>query len=286
MLYLAAPGDPARDSYYAGLMLVVIGFRSWFYLPIVPMTAISTAIVSLYALAALLVHDVAGAGDLPALASNLFFLVAAVVVCVTVQVRRYHHLLENFQWRQALARDLEAKEQSRLESEHLATHDGLTGLSDRAHFIGQAELQIEAARARGSQVALLFIDLDGFKLINDSHGRVVGDGVLRRLARRMRRCLRGADLLAKLGGDEFGGLVALAPGVATDSAEKVAHKILDAVSQPIGVGPLRLAVTASVGVALFPFDGSDAQTLVLIADSRMYEVKHAGKAGVRVVSTG
>ena len=283
MLYLAAPGDPARNYYYAGLILVVIGFHSWFYLPIVSMTVISAAIVAIYAVIALVVHDVARTGGLPTLVSNLFFLGSAVVICVAVQVRRYRYLLENFQWRQALARDLAAKEQARRQSEHRATHDLLTGLPNRAQFIRLADREIEAARSRGSWVALMFIDLDGFKPINDTHGHAVGDDVLRILAQRMRNCLKGSDTVARLGGDEFGAIVALPPEAA-GSAERVAAKILDTVSQPIALGALRIVLSASFGVALFPCHGDDAQTLMSVADTSMYEVKRAGKGGVRLAS--
>ncbi len=283
MLYFAAPGDPARDFYYAGLILVVIGFHSWFYLPIVSMTVISAAIVAIYAVIALVVHDVARTGGLPTLVSNLFFLGSAVVICVAVQVRRYRYLLENFQWRQALARDLAAKEQARRQSEHRATHDLLTGLPNRAQFIRLADREIEAARSRGSWVALMFIDLDGFKPINDTHGHAVGDEVLKILAQRMRNCLKGSDTVARLGGDEFGAVVALPPEAA-GSAERVAAKILDTVSQPIALGALRIVLSASFGVALFPCHGDDAQTLISVADTSMYEVKRAGKAGVRLAS--
>jgi diguanylate cyclase (GGDEF)-like protein len=265
------------------LILVVIGFHSWFYLPIVSMTVISAAIVAIYAVIALVVHDVARTGGLPTLVSNLFFLGSAVVICVAVQVRRYRYLLENFQWRQALARDLAAKEQARRQSEHRATHDLLTGLPNRAQFIRLADREIEAARSRGSWVALMFIDLDGFKPINDTHGHAVGDEVLRILAQRMRNCLKGSDTVARLGGDEFGAIVALPPEAA-GSAERVAAKILDTVSQPIALGALRIVLSASFGVALFPCHGDDAQTLMSVADTSMYEVKRAGKAGVRLAS--
>jgi diguanylate cyclase (GGDEF)-like protein len=284
MLYLAAPGDPARDSYYAGLILVVVGFHSWFYLPIAAMTAISAAIVLVYAGVALVVHDVVRTGGLPTLVSNLFFLGSAVVICVAVQARRYRYLLENFQWRQALARDLAAKEQARRQSEHRAAHDVLTGLPNRAHFIRLAGRQIESSRGSGTRLALMFIDLDRFKAINDAHGHAVGDEVLKHLAQRMRGCLKGADTVARLGGDEFGAIVPLDHDADDDSAERVARKLLAAASQPIGAGALRLAVTASIGVALYPLDGTDAQTLVAAADRAMYEVKRTGKAGVRLAS--
>jgi diguanylate cyclase (GGDEF)-like protein len=281
MLYLAAPGDPARHSYYAGLILVVIGYHSWFYLPITAMAVITVAIVAIYAVIALVVHDVASTGGLPTLVSNLFFLGSAVVICVAVQVRRYRYLLEIFQWRRALARDLADKEDAHRRSEHQATHDVLTGLPNRAHFVRLADRAIEAAQKQGSWVAVMFIDLDGFKPINDTHGHAVGDEVLKILAQRMRNCLKGSDTIGRLGGDEFGAVVAL-PAGAFESAEKVAGKMLGALSQPIALGALRLVITASFGVSLFPCHGTVAQTLLSIADRCMYQAKGRGKAGVRL----
>ncbi|MCK7494360.1 MAG: GGDEF domain-containing protein [Comamonadaceae bacterium] len=169
------------------------------------------------------------------------------------------------------------------EDEHRATHDLLTGLPNRAQFIRLADREIEAARSHGSWVALMFIDLDGFKPINDTHGHAVGDEVLKILAQRMRNCLKGSDTVARLGGDEFGAVVALPPEAA-GSAERVAAKILDTVSQPIALGARRIVLSAGFGVALFPCHGDDAQTLISVADTSMYEVKRAGKAGVRLAS--
>ena len=123
MLFLAAPGDPARHVYYAGLILVVIGFHTFIYLPILPMIAISAGIAAIYAYIGLAAHDMARLGDLPTLVANLFFLVSAVILCGAGQARRYRYLLENFRWRHTLARDVAEKEQARRQSERQASHD-------------------------------------------------------------------------------------------------------------------------------------------------------------------
>ena len=283
MLYLAAPGDPGRAVYYAGLILVVIGFHTFFYLPILLMITISAGIAAIYAYIGLAAHDMARLGDLPTLGANLFFLVSAVIICGTGQTRRYRYLLENFRWRHTLARDVAAKEQARRQSEHRARHDLLTGIPNRRHFIDLVDRNIEAARLRGTWTAVMFIDLDGFKPINDAYGHAVGDAVLKIVAQRMHGCLKGPDAVARLAGDEFGALVAL-PSHASDSAVNVANKLLNTVSETITLGSRRFVVTASIGVALFPCHGSDAETLMSIADRCMYEVKREGKAGVRVAS--
>jgi len=213
MLFFAAPGDPARHVYYAGLILVVIGFHTFIYLPILPMIAISAGIAAIYAYIGLAAHDMARLGDLPTLVANLFFLVSAVILCGAGQARRYRYLLENFRWRHTLARDVAAKEQARRQSEQQASHDLLTGIPNRRHFIYLVERSIEASRLQGTWTAVMFIDLDGFKPVNDTYGHAIGDEVLKILAERMRGCLKEPDAVARLAGDEFGALVALPAGV-------------------------------------------------------------------------
>jgi diguanylate cyclase (GGDEF)-like protein len=281
MLYLAAPGDPARAVYYTGLILVVIGFHNFFYLPITLMIGVSAGIVALYASIALAAHDMARTGELPTLVANLFFLVSSVIICGTSQARRYRYLVENLYWRRTLANDVATKEQARRQSEHRASHDLLTGLPNRRHFIDLVDHSIEEARRQGTRGALMFIDLDGFKPINDTHGHAVGDEVLQILARRMHSCLRQPGAVARLAGDEFGAVVTLSSGT-SDNAARVADRMLKAISQPIVLGPLQVVVTASFGVALFPCHGTDAETLMSIADRCMYEVKRNGKAGIGV----
>ena len=123
--------------------------------------------------------------------------------------------------------------------------------------------------------AVLFIDLDGFKAINDAHGHATGDLVLQLVAQRLSQCLRESDTVARLGGDEF---TALLPAVRSHStAAKVAQKMLDALSETLHVRDLGLQVSGSVGVALYPADAADREGLLGLADGAMYAAKSAGK---------
>lgn len=157
-------------------------------------------------------------------------------------------------------------------NEHQALHDALTGLPNRTLFrdrIGQA---LGVARRGGGQVAVLMMDLDRFKEINDSLGHAAGDKLLVELSRRLDETLRGSDTVARLGGDEFGLLLPTAqvPGDVLAAVERVRH----AVQQPVTVQGLPVAVDVSIGIALYPADGHDVETLVQHADVAMYQAKN------------
>ena len=156
---------------------------------------------------------------------------------------------------------------------HLAQHDSLTGLSNRSQFEEQLARQLEFAMRGELRGALLAIDLDGFKAVNDNHGHGVGDQVLRAVAARLRSTLRGSDLAARVGGDEF---LVLLPDIDAEAALRLAERIVEVLSQRYGddLPP----VTASVGIATFPDDGApDGQSLVRRADEALYAAKRAGK---------
>lgn len=158
--------------------------------------------------------------------------------------------------------------------EHLARHDVLTGLANRTEFERQCREAIGRARRSGHSVAVLFVDLDGFKIINDVHGHAAGDELLRVIASRMTTTLRKTDLVARLGGDEFGVLV----GDMDDSARSaaVARKLLDALTQPVVTPTGEHVLGASIGISLFPDDGEEVAVLLQLADGAMYRVKQEG----------
>jgi diguanylate cyclase (GGDEF)-like protein len=156
------------------------------------------------------------------------------------------------------------------EIEHQALHDSLTGLPNRVLFQDRIELALANARRSGGRAAVLLLDLDGFKEINDALGHASGDELLRELAVRLRGTLRDTDTVARLGGDEFGVVM---PAEGADDVRETARRIHDAVEEPFGIGGLSLAVKASVGGVLFPDDASDADTLVRFADVAMYAAK-------------
>jgi diguanylate cyclase (GGDEF)-like protein len=163
---------------------------------------------------------------------------------------------------------------------HMALYDPLTDLPNRGLLNDRLRLSMETARRNQHQIALMFVDLDYFKQINDTHGHDVGDLVLKQTAHRMKRQLRGTDTIARIGGDEF---VALLPEVREiDESLRVAEKLLLALSEPIEIPDLRLNVTCSIGIALYPRDATDEIALYRHADEALYAVKNAGRNGIRV----
>jgi len=157
---------------------------------------------------------------------------------------------------------------------HQAYHDSLTGLPNRSLLHNRVEHAIKSAERNSARFALLFIDLDRFKIINDSLGHLAGDQLLREAARRMSDSVRGSDTVARLGGDEF---VILAPIDASADAVQVAEKIIHEISNPFEIQQQTLYVGASVGISVYPADGADVATLLRNADVAMYAAKQAGR---------
>jgi diguanylate cyclase (GGDEF)-like protein/PAS domain S-box-containing protein len=159
-----------------------------------------------------------------------------------------------------------------------AFHDALTGLPNRILFLDRLEhALVQAKRSKVRTPVLMFLDLDRFKLINDTLGHDAGDALLREVALRLRRCMRESDTVARMGGDEF--TILLESGD-QESAQTVAQKILDALQEPVLHGDKRMVITTSIGISMFPRDGRDAQTLMKHADTAMYQVKGSGRAAL------
>ena len=158
---------------------------------------------------------------------------------------------------------------------HQAMHDALTGLAGRTLLRDRLEQAIANAAALTAPMAVLFIDLNGFKLVNDTHGHAAGDWLLQEVSRRLTGVVFGRDSVARLGGDEF---VILATHLhPAGRARDVAQKVLETLKQPFRLGELNVSVGASIGVSVFPDDGADADTLLDRADKAMYAAKNRGR---------
>ncbi len=180
----------------------------------------------------------------------------------------FNYLLGKLREQEAALRASEAR------MAHMAHHDALTGLPNRAMFHERLQQAIHRAERGNSLFALLYIDLDGFKPINDTHGHSRGDEVLRVVAHRLSGLLRKSDLIARIGGDEFA--IILEVDATRAGAETVADKCRAALEEPILVDGLRLPLALSIGIAVYPEDGRDFQQLIVHADQAMYAMKKGG----------
>jgi diguanylate cyclase (GGDEF)-like protein/PAS domain S-box-containing protein len=174
-----------------------------------------------------------------------------------------------------IVRDITEREDAHLRLYKLANHDALTGLPNRTLFYESLSKTLVSAEANGWTVAVLFIDIDHFKKVNDTHGHAIGDTLLNQFSNRLSSCVRLRDTVGRLGGDEFA--VILIMDGQMNGAELVARKIRDAVNEPFAIVGDKVAITASIGIAMYPNDGSEAETLITFADTAMYRAKQSGR---------
>lgn len=188
---------------------------------------------------------------------------------------------ERLQLERKLAMVVEQQEETR----HAAIHDYLTGLPNRALFDDRLEHGLMQATRHGRMLAVMFMDLDNFKTINDSHGHDVGDAVLRIVAGRLEENTRGEDTVCRHGGDEF--LYLLMDMKSEQDARTIAEKIIKAIQAPCKVSVGELTISPSIGISIFPKDGTTAEALSKSADAAMYEAKRSksGYAFAGVTST-
>ena len=171
--------------------------------------------------------------------------------------------------------DITQQRESAKQIHRLAYFDNLTGLASRAYYQIRIEESIKNARRRNEEFAFLFLDLDGFKDVNDSFGHNIGDQFLKSIAQRLKKVVRDIDFAARLGGDEFCIIV----GNLSDdyNAAEVANRCLHDINQPLTVGPHQIKPRVSIGIAIFPKDGDNEHDLMKAADVAMYAAKQAGK---------
>jgi diguanylate cyclase (GGDEF)-like protein/PAS domain S-box-containing protein len=169
-------------------------------------------------------------------------------------------------------------------AEHLAYHDPLTGLANRAKLEDHLARALAAARRHQRSVAVLYIDLDRFKLVNDTLGHAAGDELLCEVARRLLPRVRASDLLARYGGDEFMLLLSDIDGDARAAAQGVAAELLAALETPFEIEGHEFEISASIGVSAFPEDGTELSDVLKRADTALYEAKHDGRATIRFAS--
>lgn len=179
-----------------------------------------------------------------------------------------------------IIRDISERRRAEERIRHLAHHDTLTGLPNRHLFNDRLAMALSRARRSGAKLALMYVDLDRFKPINDTLGHEAGDAVLKTVAERLSQSLRKVDTVARVGGDEF---VVIAESITSvEDAGVVARKILESLREPIAFRVHECQIGCSIGISLFPEHGEDPDTLCRTADSAMYAVKAAGRNDFRI----
>ncbi len=191
-------------------------------------------------------------------------------------------LLDLAKANESLKRELTQRKQVEEKLTRHAYYDNLTDLPNRRLFRSHLKQALELARRNERRLAVLFVDLDHFKTINDSWGHAVGDRLLQSAAKWLKSCLRASDVVARLGGDEF---IILLPEIGQpEDAITVAQKLLSALRKPFRIEGREIFTSASIGISLFPKDGDEAEILMKNADQAMYCVKQEGRNNHRLFS--
>jgi len=189
-------------------------------------------------------------------------------------VRGNNHEIANYF---AVFSDITERKSLEYRTRHIAEHDFLTGLPNRILLVDRLRQAIASARRNNTQFALLFLDLDRFKFINDSMGHSIGDKLLQEVAKRLRKCVRAIDTVSRQGGDEF--IILLAD---TGNAKQIAHvaqNVMNAIAQMFEIDSYEFSMTVCIGISTFPNDGEDMDTLIKHADIAMYYAKESGRNG-------
>lgn len=175
----------------------------------------------------------------------------------------------------AVMEDITMQKEAKQQIQHLAYHDSLTGLPTRQLMMKRLEKALSSALQEKEKVAVLFLDLDGFKSVNDNFGHAAGDELLKIATDKLRSCVRDNDLVARIGGDEF--LIVITQVVGDTMLSSVATRMINTLSRPFNINNTEVSVSASVGIAMYPEDSQDPEELIKLADHAMYDVKRKGK---------
>jgi len=195
---------------------------------------------------------------------------------------RFNDMLKRIEvWQADLHQQLEQEQEAGQQFQQLAHKDSLTGLPNRLFFQGELQRYLAFSTEHDELMALMFIDLDNFKTVNDKHGHETGDAVLCEVSRRMASVVRSRDVLCRLGGDEFALILPALPD--QEAAEHLAQRLIDAVRVTLTINGVVMPIGATVGLAFAPVDATDATALLNASDQAMYEAKRAGKNTYRRV---
>lgn len=272
MVYVSDPNDQAFDTYFVGIILVLIALFSWTYLHKSVSVLLALFSISIYFGIEYIERDFVGNGRLPTILSNMFFIASTVFIGLLAQITRDGYLRQNFILQNTLKNSLEEKTIEANDYEYQANHDSLTLLPNRRYITQLLEESLAIAKEKEKILAILFFDLNGFKPLNDVYGHAVGDEVLIIVAKRLELAIRKGDCIARLGGDEYlVGLMIDREHISEVNA--LAEKFAAIISEPMNIDGNIVKVGASVGIAAYPMHGNKVNVLIDIADKKMYKIK-------------
>jgi len=270
-IYLASAEDYASKIYLATLLIVIMTIFAWSYFKIRTSALLIATIISSYVFVAI-EKSVPSAH----MWINIAFIFGATSIGYFSQHIRDNYLRQNFFLQQSLEASIEEKTIEADKNAFIANHDALTGLPNRRYIIQLLDDMLITAKDKNKVMALMFLDLNGFKQVNDVYGHAAGDEVLRVVARRLESATRKGDQISRLGGDEF--LVGLLMKEGTlNNLEKMAEKFVALISQDMSIEGEKIKIGASIGVAAYPIHGNTIDGLLEIADNQMYKAKHGRK---------
>ncbi|WP_299872834.1 GGDEF domain-containing protein [uncultured Cocleimonas sp.] len=273
--YVAQPGDYSYDLYFAALMILVITAFSWNYLPIKYSILICAIFTLNYVLIKVFVHKDIEGTRLLTLVLHVFYLTSVAVIASQAQRIRDTIIYKNLRLHNNLKQLADEQAQEAKRQEILANLDDLTGIPNRLYITECLQKALKEAEQTNTLLILIFMDLDGFKEINDTYGHGIGDKVLKVTAQRL-NSIREGDYLARLGGDEF------LMGFKADHFSKkyintLCANIKENISTPMTIKKNKLQVGVSIGYATYPDDGNNIEALMKNADKHMYIDKKEGK---------
>ncbi len=272
IINLSTPADATHTIYFAGLMLIIISLYAWTFLNLTDAAIITSSILAIYIVSAIHISTSAYMETLANHLGNILFLASSAVIGMTSYLIRNRYLLQSYLLQDSLKNALDKKSIEARDNEYLANHDPLTDLPNRRYMTELLNNSLKEASEKKKVLVVMFIDLNGFKQVNDVYGHNAGDEVLVIVAKRLELAIRNGDHLSRLGGDEYL-LGLMMEKESLGEIEAMANKFIHIISQPMNVEGLRVKIGASVGVAAYPIHGNNIEALMEIADKRMYQAK-------------
>jgi len=239
MIYKSSPGDRSYSIYFVSLVLMVMTLYSWTYIKFSSSLIISYVIVSVYIYVEKFTRIESSALSFVEILAYLSIIASAIVIGVVARLMRDRIIYKNVMLKDSLAEALQAMTEEAKDNAHLANHDELTGLPNRRYVIELLEKSLEYAKTNNKVLVIMFIDLNGFKQINDEYGHAIGDKVLTIVARRLEFTIRKSDCLSRLGGDEYL-LGLLMNNENYPEAESMAEKFSTIISEPMNIDGIKM----------------------------------------------